>query len=117
MVVPDHKLFIIPCGSLDEADFVCGLFNSSVCGYLIRSYAIATGISTHVLERLPIPRYDNASTAHRAVVEASRACRKAVAAEEQVASCEAANDRAVAKALEMTGDDLRTISNALTDLD
>jgi hypothetical protein len=64
IVIPDHKLFIIPCVSAEEANFVCGIFNSSLANYLIRSYALATGISTHIFDRLAIPAFDSLNDLH-----------------------------------------------------
>jgi len=74
IAIPDHKLFIIPCQSQEEADFVCGFFNSTIGDYLIRSYALATGISTHVLDRLPIPRFNSRSKGHIQIVESAHDC-------------------------------------------
>jgi hypothetical protein len=73
-IIPDHKLFLVPCGSQAEAEFVCGVFNSTISGYLIKSYALATGISTHVLDRLPVPRFDRAETSHLEVAAKARKC-------------------------------------------
>src|SRR2546423_1344321 len=74
IVIPDHKLFVIPCQSQEEADFVCGFFNSTIGAYLIRSYALATGISTHVLDRLPIPRFNPRHKQHTQISEFAHDC-------------------------------------------
>jgi hypothetical protein len=58
VIIPDHKLFIIPCSSQDEADFVAGFLNSDIARFIVGSYALATGISTHILERVPLPRFN-----------------------------------------------------------
>ncbi len=77
VTIPDHKLFLIPCSSEEEALFVCGFFNSPIASYIVRSYALSTGISTHVLERIPIPTFMPGEPQHRAVLEAAKACRSA----------------------------------------
>lgn len=76
IVLPDYKLFVIPCQSADEAHFVCGFFNSSIGDYLIRSYALATGISTHVFDRLPIPRFDPKNKLHGNISTEAKNCAK-----------------------------------------
>jgi hypothetical protein len=43
---------------MEEADFVCGFLNSEVANFIVGSYAVTTGISTHILRRIPIPRFE-----------------------------------------------------------
>jgi len=116
VVIPDHKLFIIPCESLDEALFVCGVFNSSIASYLIQSYAIATGISTHVLERLPIPKFDQKKDLHKGVVAAARDCMKSAEDGRELTNGEMKLDDAVAKTFKISEADLKLIRRALKDL-
>jgi hypothetical protein len=76
VVIPDHKLFIIPCSSMEEADFVCGFLNSEVANFIVGSYAVTTGISTHILRRIPIPRFEPSNTLHIRLSELSRGFRE-----------------------------------------
>ena len=117
VVIPDHKLFIIPCKSLAEAFFVCGIFNSSISNYLILSYAIATGISTHVLDRLPIAHFDEKHPLHRAVASAAQACHASATRGHRVADKLLDDlDKAVAALLEMSDSDLRAIRKGLREI-
>jgi hypothetical protein len=115
-VIPDHKLFIIPCESRAEANFVCGVFNSSIASYIILSYAIATGISTHVLERIPIPRFDLENKVHQSVVERAEACREAAMAGADMTENSKELDMAVCSALGLGKQYLQSIVDALANL-
>lgn len=64
VVLPDHKLAVIPCETETEADFVAGFLNADVTNLIVRSYAVATGISTHVLDRVAIPRFSATNALH-----------------------------------------------------
>jgi hypothetical protein len=68
-ILPDHKLTIIPCESQTEADFVAGFLNSDVANLIVRSYALATGISTHILERIAVPRFSPSKAHHRELAD------------------------------------------------
>lgn len=59
LVIPDHKLFIIPCLSESEMHFVAGVLNSSVVNFIVASYAVTTGVSIHILSRIPLPRFNS----------------------------------------------------------
>ena len=64
IVMPDHKLAIIPCTSESEADYLAAFLNSDVANLIVRSFAVATGISTHILERIAIPRHSDRNKLH-----------------------------------------------------
>jgi len=81
IVIPDHKLFLVPCESEEEADFVAGMLNSSVINLLVASYAVSTGISTHILSRVPLPKFRNEDSTHRDIATSAKAIRKILASE------------------------------------
>jgi hypothetical protein len=64
IVLPDHKVAIVPCESEAEADYVAGFLNSDVTNLIVGSYAVATGISTHIMERVGLPRYSAKDARH-----------------------------------------------------
>lgn len=72
LVVPDHKLMLIPCTSQNEAYFLSGILNSSVARTLVKSYAVETQISTHVLKYLKIPSFDSQNAIHKKIVKISK---------------------------------------------
>ena len=101
--------------SREEADFVCGFFNSTTGDYLIRSYALATGISTHVLERLPIPRFDRRNRQHADVSEAAHEWSALVRRGEDHAKAEERLNEAVAELLNLKAEPRRAIRRALAE--
>ena len=76
VIIPDHKLFLIPCSSMEEADFVSGFLNSEVANFIVASYVVTTGISTHILQRVPMPRFDASNPLHVRLSEVSREFRE-----------------------------------------
>jgi hypothetical protein len=54
-----------------DQHFLCGLFNSFVVNYLVRS-RVTTHVTTATVERLPIPPRDHAPGEYRAVAALSR---------------------------------------------
>ena len=119
LIVPDNKLLIIPLESVDEANFVCAMLNSSISAYLIRSYALSTGISTHILERLPIPRYQRRIPAHEKIAQFGRqiASLARTATPDQIAEAEHELDVAVGKLFGLSKHDVNLVRIALADLD
>lgn len=75
-IIPDHKLLVIPCRRQAEADFVCGCLNSAVARLVIGGYALKTGISTHVLSRVAIPRYCDRNEIHQTIRRLAARCRR-----------------------------------------
>ena len=116
IVIPDHKLFIIPCESEDEANFICGFFNSEIGNYLIRSYALATGISTHVLDRLPIPRFNSRNSLHIKISETAHKCSLLAKRGSSSIKAEELLNEAIAELLNIKPQSLKAIQLALAEL-
>ena len=57
-LIPNEKLMLIPLSSEDEAHYVSGVLNSSIVQLFVASYVIETAISTHITERIRIPKFD-----------------------------------------------------------
>lgn len=75
IVMPDHKLAIIPCESEAEADYLTGFLNFNVTNLIVRSYAVATGISTHILDRVAVPRFSPHKKLHKQLAALGRKAR------------------------------------------
>jgi hypothetical protein len=69
--VPDQKVVLVPFDAREPALFLCALLN---CPTVRRLVAASAGMdaSPNLVRRLPLPRFDEADAAHRAVVEAAR---------------------------------------------
>lgn len=72
VVLPDHKLMLTACKNRSEAFYLCAILNSCVARTLVKSYAIETQISTHVLKYLKIPLFDKQNSVHRKLVLLSK---------------------------------------------
>ncbi|MBA7596780.1 hypothetical protein ES703_03769 [subsurface metagenome] len=44
-IIPDHKLYVIPCRTDEEADLLAMVLNSRVVSYTVRSFSISTSIT------------------------------------------------------------------------
>lgn len=63
-VLPDHKLYFVPCESAEEAHYLCGFLNSQAVRAFITGYAVDTQIGSHVTEYINIPRFDPDNSLH-----------------------------------------------------
>ena len=116
VILPDHKLMMVPCASRQEADFLLGMLNSRPSLLAISSYVIATSTSTHVLSNVAVPRFKKAASNHTLLAELSRQCHVAANNEGQLAALEADIDEAAAKIWGITKTELKAIQKALSDL-
>ena len=114
LIIPDHKLTLIGCGSWDEAHFLCGLLNSTPVRVAVGAYAIEIQISTHVCNYIALPKFDRGKTTHVNVAELSRSCHEAALNEnrEELAELESKLDIECAKVWGLTGSELRKIQEA-----
>jgi hypothetical protein len=72
IVVPDHKLMLVPLESEAEACYLCAVLNSLPVSAAVAAYTIETQIDTHVLDHIAVPRFDRTQPVHRALASASR---------------------------------------------
>jgi N-6 DNA Methylase len=71
-VVSTHTIFCLRSPlSLNAQHYLCGLFNSFVINYLVRM-RVTTHVTTEVVERLPLPRHQDAPAAFPAIGAISR---------------------------------------------
>jgi hypothetical protein len=54
-VIPDHKLYVIPCSDHDEAERLSAALNSRVVHYLVLSFSVSTSITGSFLRYVGIP--------------------------------------------------------------
>jgi len=71
-VIPGGKLILIDFTEEDEAHYVCALLNSKIADYIVSSYAVSTQISTSILKRIPIKKYNPASETCHKLAQLSR---------------------------------------------
>jgi len=115
-VVPDHKLMLCACDSSAEAHFVCALLNSAPAQFIVKSYALQTSISVHVLNYVSIPKFEAKQKLHIRLAESSEACHSATAAGSDLEPLEITNDALAAELWELSDAELKDIEDSLADL-
>lgn len=71
IVIPDHRLMIIPFENRDEAHYVAAVLNSSIARLIVMSYTIETAISTHVIKNVYVPKFSSKKPLHKKLSELS----------------------------------------------
>jgi len=121
IIVPDHRVMIVPSEGKSEAHYIAATLNSSGARFMVRSFIIGTQISTHVLGKVRIPRYNPANPVHQRLAALSqRAHELAPAAYGDDAGAQAALreveeqvDRAAAELWGLTEEELREVKESL----
>ena len=118
LFVADAKLIVVECASSDDAHFLAACLNSAPARFFIQSYAIQVQVSTHVLAHVRVPEFDG-SALHQELAEGSRLCHGAAIRgdAESIARAEAGIDKAAAKLWGITDRELKSILEALNDIE
>lgn len=69
VVVPDHKLYMVPMNTLEKAQFLTGILNAPTITSAIEAYAAQLSLGTSVIEYLKIPAFDAHNRTHMEIVE------------------------------------------------
>ena len=70
-IIPNTKVVFVAVDNLDEAHYVAGVLNSSIVQLVVTSYTIETGISSHVLKNVFVPKFEPSNTLHERVAALS----------------------------------------------
>ncbi len=116
-ICPEHHVMFVPLTDAREAHYLCAVLMSSPVQVVVGGYTTTTGISTHVLEHLAIPRFAEGNKLHLILSELSKGCHAAAAKEdsEGLGLLENEIDNFVAKLWGITGDELKAIQQALAE--
>ena len=71
MLIPDHNLLMVPLEDEMEAYYLTGILNSDIVSEFVNSY-VAWFISSHILERINIPKYSENDRLHIEIAELSK---------------------------------------------
>jgi len=71
LVIPDHNVVMIPIYDEDEAYYLSGVLNAKIVSRFVNAY-ISWFFSTHILEHMYIPKYDQNNPTHRSIVDLSK---------------------------------------------
>lgn len=71
LIIPDHNVVMIPLENEDEAYYLAGILNSKIVTRFVTAY-ISWFFSTHILENMNIPKFDNNILEHKTISELSK---------------------------------------------
>jgi hypothetical protein len=116
VVVPDHKLMLVPFEDEQKAHYVCALLNSTPSQLIVQAYTISTQQSTHILENIEVTQFDKANVTHRDLARLSQQCHEKTAAGIDVSDLEEQIDELAAELWGLTKDELKEIKESLEEL-
>lgn len=67
VIIPDHKLYFVPCAALDEAAYLTAILNAPVVSEAISAYAAQLSLGVSVVEYLALPSFDSKNDTHRSL--------------------------------------------------
>ncbi|MEM1703569.1 MAG: class I SAM-dependent DNA methyltransferase [Zestosphaera sp.] len=128
-VIPNVKLMLIPLNLDEEAYYLSGVLNSVITRFIVASYVIETGISTHIVDYINIPKFSSDNSIHKQISQLSRRahelakciyaevkpdyCGELRSPEEELAKVEEEIDRLVAELYGIPEDALQDIRRLL----
>ncbi|MEM4772593.1 MAG: N-6 DNA methylase, partial [Nanoarchaeales archaeon] len=122
IAIPNIKLIFIPLENEEEAYYVCAMLNSSIAQLIVASYVIETGISTHILEHVYIPKFNPNDELHLKISELSKKAHELakkyyeqndLTAWKELKKVEEEIDRTVANLYGITDEELEEIKKTL----
>ena len=116
VIVPDHKLMLVPFENETESHYVCALLNSTISRFIVQSYTISTQQSTHILENIKIPKYDAKNELHQGLTRLSKQCHEKVAIGIDVKDLEDQIDQLAAELWGLSKEELKDIKASLEEL-
>jgi type II restriction/modification system DNA methylase subunit YeeA len=75
-IIPNVKLMLASVSTPEEAYYLAGVLNSTFVRSIVASYVIETGISTHILDIIKVPKFDPSNLTQRRIAELSKKAHK-----------------------------------------
>ena len=118
VIIPNHKLMIIGLNRLQEAHYLCALCNSSISRVIVKSYAVETGLSPHIMENINIPKFNAENKIHLRLSELSQQAHSAakLGIKGRIKDIEEEIDFLAASLWGLTRDELKGIKSSLAEL-
>ena len=115
IAIPNVKLMFIPTDIEDEAHYICAFLNNCIARLIVASYIIETGISTHVLQNVYIPKFDKENKDHLKLSNLSKEAHQLTqqGKNDELGRVEEEIDKTIARLYGLTDDELREIKKAL----
>ena len=113
--IPGPHTMFISLASPKECYYCVATFNSSPAQLIIASYGITTGITTHIVNHVAVPRFDSDNELHIRLADLSQHCHEAAVEGlmDTVAELETEIDKAAAELWGITDSELQAIQDAL----
>lgn len=116
VIVPDHKLMLVPFWDISEAHYVCGLLNCTISRFIVLAYCISTQQSTHILDNIRIPQYAHSNKIHKDLSHLSELCHDKKANGIEVYALENQIDELAAELWGLSKEELKDIKDSLEEL-
>ena len=116
IIIPDHKLMLVPFSNEKEAHFVAACLNSSVARFIVKGYTISIQQSTHILNNIAIPQFDPSNPTHQDLSRLSQQCHEKTAVGIDVTDLEEQIDELAAEMWGLTAEELQDIKDSLEEL-
>jgi hypothetical protein len=120
-ICPEHNTTFVGCDKKEEAHYICGLLNSSLGDFTIRTFYSGGGsgiASPNVLQKIFIPKFDSQNPHHLNLSELSEKAHELAKVEdnEQLYKIEDDINRVAAKIWDITDKELKEINDSLKEL-
>jgi len=118
VIVPDHKLMLVPFEDEQEAHFVCGALASAIAQLVVKSYVVSVSTSTHILQHIAVPQFDAGNPLHTRLAALSQRAHLLAAAGDEagLAAVEAQVNEAARELWNITDRELKEIRRSLAEL-
>ncbi|MCK4403536.1 MAG: N-6 DNA methylase [candidate division Zixibacteria bacterium] len=116
VLIPDHKLMLVPFENKSEAHFVAACLNSCVSRFVVMAYVISIQQGTHILSNIAIPDFDASNPIHGNLSRFSRQCHEKAAKGIDVTDLEEQIDQLAAEMWGLTSQELKDIKDGLEEL-
>ena len=117
LTIPGPHSMFVTTKTREESYYVAAVLGSSPAQLLIASYAIGTGVTTHVPKHVRVPSFRPTEKLHERLVELSQECHSSakLGVAESVENIELAIDQAASQLWGITDDELEAIRAAMAE--
>lgn len=115
IVIPDHKLMMVPFEKKQDAHYLCAILNSAIARFFVKTYTVGTQISTHILENIKIPKFNEQNKFHIDLSNLSEKCHEAALKNEteKISDMEMIIDQTAANLWEIDNKELEAMQEYL----
>lgn len=119
VVIPDHKLMMVPFDKKEPAHYLCAILNSAIAKFIVKTYTVSTQISTHILQYIKMPKFDEKNKLHTELSNLSDQCHEAALKNEtkKIAELEFKIDQAAASLWGIDDKELEAMQQTLIEME